>query len=84
MSENNNNNDNNNNKTLLEKHHRHDLVTESECQLILKKIFEEENIKGSLISYEIVPELGTVGYLGEYFHLYLKYRKENVSSFRTN
>lgn len=70
---------NNNNKELLEKHHRHDLVTREECEVILEKILKEENQQGSLASYEIVPELGTVGYLGEYFHLYIKYKNENVS-----
>ncbi|XP_065356696.1 uncharacterized protein LOC135951057 isoform X1 [Calliphora vicina] len=69
----------NNNKELLERHHRHDLVTKAECQLILEKILREENAKGSLVSYDIVPELGTVGYLGEYFHLHIKYQIENES-----
>ncbi|KAI8125737.1 hypothetical protein CVS40_3977 [Lucilia cuprina] len=70
----------NNNKELLERHHRHDLVTTAECQLILEKILKEENLKGSLVAYDIVPELGTVGYLGEYFHLYIKYQLENENN----
>uniref|UniRef100_A0A1I8NRG7 CHK kinase-like domain-containing protein n=1 Tax=Stomoxys calcitrans TaxID=35570 RepID=A0A1I8NRG7_STOCA len=64
-----------NNKELIEKHNQHDLVTRQECEQILEKILKEENISGELKEYEIVPELSTIGYLGEYFHLHMKYHR---------
>ncbi|XP_073822386.1 uncharacterized protein [Musca autumnalis] len=68
-------NDIQNNKELIERHNRHDLVTREECEQILKKILDEQGVVGELKEYEIVPELSTIGYLGEYFHLHLRYLK---------
>ncbi|XP_061398999.1 uncharacterized protein LOC133334683, partial [Musca vetustissima] len=75
-------NDQQNNKELIERHSRDDLVTREECEQILEKILKEQgDIKGVLKEYEIVPELSTIGYLGEYFHLHLKYQKEGDNDF---
>ncbi|XP_005184251.2 uncharacterized protein LOC101895906 [Musca domestica] len=69
-------NDKQNNKDLIERHNRHDLVTREECEEILEKILKEQGIAGGqLKECEIVPELSTIGYLGEYFHLHLRYQK---------
>lgn len=63
---------------VMEKYHQNDLVTWKECQMIFEQIMEEENFTGVLKEFELIPELGTIGYLGEYFHLKLKYIKDNV------
>ena len=64
---------------IMEKYLQNDLVTWAECQEIFKNIMEDEAFKGTLHAFEIIPEFGCIGYLGEYFHLTLKYVKENVS-----
>lgn len=77
-------NDKQNNKDLIERHNRHDLVTREECEQILEKILKEQGIAGGqLKEYEIVPELSTIGYLGEYFHLHLRYQKAEVRRKKT-
>lgn len=65
-------------RELIERHNQHDLVSRIECEHILEKILREQNVRGELREYEIVPELSTVGYLGEYFHLHIKYQKAEV------
>ncbi|XP_018796861.1 PREDICTED: uncharacterized protein LOC108973823 [Bactrocera latifrons] len=50
-----------------------ELFSRSEVEQILSNIMNS-NVAASLLEYNVSPECGPTGYLGEYFHLELKYK----------
>lgn len=68
---------------VLARANRLDLFTTEECEKILKTALQDDNKRGCLIKYKIVPAIEQVGYVGEYFHLILNYHLENETEERT-
>ncbi|XP_054743985.1 uncharacterized protein LOC129248456 [Anastrepha obliqua] len=52
---------------------QNELFSHAEVAEILNNMLQSESA-GLLVSYEVVSECGPTGYLGEYFHLQLKYK----------
>ncbi|XP_037927478.1 uncharacterized protein LOC119662012 [Teleopsis dalmanni] len=68
-------------ETISARHNRNDLFTREECEKILSNFLGDDLAEnGKLLQFEIVPELGSVGYLGQYFHLNLSYQLKNAET----
>lgn len=64
--------------TIIERGNaQNELFSRSEVERILSNMLKSKP-SGLLLEYEVVPECGPTGYLGEYFHLQLKYRTAEV------
>uniref|UniRef100_W8C7X0 CHK kinase-like domain-containing protein n=1 Tax=Ceratitis capitata TaxID=7213 RepID=W8C7X0_CERCA len=61
---------------------QNELFSRSEVERILSNMLKSKT-SGLLLEYEVVPECGPTGYLGEYFHLQLKYRTAESSNTQT-
>ncbi|BFF94524.1 uncharacterized protein DMAD_12131 [Drosophila madeirensis] len=59
---------------VLARRNRLELFTLEECQEILVNLLADKQQHGVLKHFEIVPATESVGFLGEYFHLKLKYQ----------
>ncbi|EDW64206.1 uncharacterized protein [Drosophila virilis] len=68
---------------VLTRANRLELFTLDECENILKAVLEDQNEKGSLKEFEIVPAIENMGFLGEYYHLILSYQLEKETAQRT-
>ncbi|XP_036330009.1 uncharacterized protein LOC118742155 [Rhagoletis pomonella] len=58
------------------------LFSRAEVEEILSNMLGS-NAAGRLLTYEVVPECGPTGYLGEYFHLQLQYRIDEGTDVQT-
>ncbi|XP_036329240.1 uncharacterized protein LOC118741392 [Rhagoletis pomonella] len=58
------------------------LFSRTEVEEILSNMLGS-NAAGRLLTYEVVPECGPTGYLGEYFHLQLQYRIDECTDVQT-
>ncbi|XP_034473961.1 uncharacterized protein LOC117781326 [Drosophila innubila] len=68
---------------VLTRANRLELFTTVECEEILKIVLQDENKRGCLKEFKIVPAVEQVGFLGEYYHLILSYQLENESEERS-
>lgn len=68
---------------VLTRENRLELFTTEECEKILKTVLQDENQKGSLKEFKIIPAIEHVGFVGEYFHLILNYQLANESEEHT-
>ncbi|KAH8419433.1 hypothetical protein KR222_011760, partial [Zaprionus bogoriensis] len=62
---------------------RLELLTQEECQTILKAVLGDQSEEGSLKEFKIVPATEHTGFLGEYYHLILDYQLENTEEQRS-
>ncbi|EDW76626.1 uncharacterized protein Dwil_GK14563 [Drosophila willistoni] len=69
--------DNNEYNPVLTRPNRLELFTYVECEKILNNLLADTQQTGKLVEFKIVPATEHVGFLGEYFHLYLTYQVEN-------
>ncbi|KAH8271696.1 hypothetical protein KR044_001396 [Drosophila immigrans] len=68
---------------VLTRANRLEMFTLDECENILKAVLQDENQKGQLKEFQIVPALEHVGFLGEYYHLILSYQLDTETEERT-
>ncbi|XP_067622962.1 uncharacterized protein [Eurosta solidaginis] len=61
---------------------QNDLLSSSEVEEILDNMLKETKTSGVLLNYDVIPECGPTGYLGEYFHLQLKYQLKNSNEIK--
>ncbi|KAH8269350.1 hypothetical protein KR018_006044 [Drosophila ironensis] len=59
---------------ILTRKNRLELFTPDECAEILENLLADKKQQGVLINFKVVPASEHVGFLGEYFHLYLRYK----------
>ncbi|XP_016964736.1 uncharacterized protein LOC108034359 [Drosophila biarmipes] len=71
-------------KPVLARKNRTELFTTEECKEILAHLLTDKNEKGHLLSFDIVPATEHVGFLGEYYHLYLRYQLEGQKDEQTS
>ncbi|KAH8328036.1 hypothetical protein KR067_003491 [Drosophila pandora] len=62
---------------ILTGKNRLELFTLDECKEILANLLADKKQSGVLTNFEIVPASEHVGFLGEYFHLHLRYQLED-------
>ncbi|KAH8339451.1 hypothetical protein KR074_011093 [Drosophila pseudoananassae] len=62
---------------ILTRKNRLKLFTLDECKEILANLLADKKQSGVLTNFEIVPASEHVGFLGEYFHLHLRYQLED-------
>ncbi|EDV33389.1 uncharacterized protein Dana_GF24186 [Drosophila ananassae] len=62
---------------ILTRKNRLELFTLDECKEILANLLADKKQSGVLTNFEIVPASEHVGFLGEYFHLHLRYQLED-------
>lgn len=62
---------------------RLELLTFEECEKILKAVLADQQQKGKLNEFKIVPAIEHVGFLGEYYHLILSYQLASESEQRS-
>lgn len=59
--------------TIVRADKQNELFSRSEIEKILSNMWNS-NTAASLLEYNVSPECGPTGYLGEYFNLELKYK----------
>ncbi|XP_016945507.3 uncharacterized protein [Drosophila suzukii] len=69
---------------VLARKNRTDLFSTEECKEILANLLTDKNKHGHLVNFDVVPATEHVGFLGEYFHLYLRYQLENQKDVQTS
>jgi len=69
---------------VLARKNRTDLFSTEECKEILANLLTDKNEHGHLVNFDVVPATEHVGFLGEYFHLYLRYQLENQKDVQTS
>lgn len=70
-------------KPIFSRASRLELFTREECETILKAVLEDQNQRGSLTEFKVVPAVENIGFLGEYYHLILNYQLEDETSQHT-
>ncbi|EDW89974.2 uncharacterized protein LOC6529257 [Drosophila yakuba] len=70
--------------TVFTRKSRTELFTLEECNKILANLLADKNKQGVLINFDIVPATEHTGFLGEYFHLYLRYLSEDRKDVQTS
>ncbi|XP_017859191.1 PREDICTED: uncharacterized protein LOC108611195 [Drosophila arizonae] len=68
---------------VLTRVNRLELFTFEECEKILKAALEDQQQKGKLNEFKVVPAIEHVGFLGEYYHLILSYQLASESEQRS-
>ncbi|XP_017082367.2 uncharacterized protein LOC108115442 [Drosophila eugracilis] len=61
-------------KPILTRINRTELFTPEECKEILSNLLTDKKEQAVLLEFNIVPATEHVGFLGEYYHLHLKYQ----------
>ncbi|XP_017120704.1 uncharacterized protein LOC108141722 [Drosophila elegans] len=69
---------------VLTRKNRMELFTAEECKEILANLLADKNENGMLVNFDIVPATEHVGFLGEYFHLYLRYQLKDQSDIQSS
>ncbi|KAH8366393.1 hypothetical protein KR084_003332 [Drosophila pseudotakahashii] len=69
---------------ILSRKNRTELFTTEECKEILSNLLADKNEQGFLVNFDIVPATEHVGFLGEYYHLYLRYQLKDQKDVQTS
>ncbi|XP_016984655.1 uncharacterized protein LOC108048453 [Drosophila rhopaloa] len=69
---------------VLTRQNRSELFTLEECKQILVNLLADEKKKSVLVNFNVVPATEHVGFLGEYFHLYLRYQLDDQKDVQTS
>ncbi|XP_044249540.1 uncharacterized protein [Drosophila takahashii] len=69
---------------ILSRKNRTELFTTEECKEILSNLLADKNEQGFLVNFDIVPATEHVGFLGEYYHLQLRYQLKDQKDVQTS